>query len=97
MNENLIQKFKTEGVTVKYFDDTNIPKIKIIDGKWYKAIEQDKSSVSKSGLIFLEPLLMIYAAKKGLSSPKVLAIAEDNEKALFKVVSLSSLLSFFLS
>ncbi len=83
MNENLIQKFKTEGVTVKYFDDTNIPKIKIIDGKWYKAIEQDKSSVSKSGLIFLEPLLMIYAAKKGLSSPKVLAIAEDNEKALF--------------
>ena len=44
MNENLIQKFKTKGVTVKYFDDTNIPKIKIIDGKWYKAIEQDKSS-----------------------------------------------------
>lgn len=69
--------------TLKYFDGTNIPKIKLIDNQVYKVIESDKSSIAKSGIIFLEPLAMEYARKKGLSAPTVIGMEENENIAIF--------------
>lgn len=76
--------FKSDISTIlKYFDGTDIPKIKLIDNQIYKVIENDKSSIAKSGVIFLEPLAMEYARRKGLPAPTVVGIAENKNIAIF--------------
>lgn len=69
--------------TLKYFDGTNIPKIKLIDNQVYKVIESDKSSIAKSGIIFLEPLAMEYVRRKGLPAPTVMGMEENENIAIF--------------
>ena len=63
--------FFNEGETIKNFDGTNIPKMKIINDSVYKVIEIDKSSVGKSGIPFMEPLIMEYARRMRLPAPLV--------------------------
>ena len=50
--------FNVEGTVFKTFDNSDRPKIKIINGDVYKIIETDKGSVAKSGIPFMEPIIM---------------------------------------
>lgn len=63
---DFIKKFKEAGTDTiaKKFDNSSEPKIKIIDNQFYKIIDTNKSSIEKSGIIFLEPMTMEYAKKK---------------------------------
>ncbi|MBO4245925.1 MAG: hypothetical protein J5892_04265 [Bacilli bacterium] len=72
-----------EGETIKCFDGTNIPKMKIINNSVYKVIETDKSSVGKSGIPFMEPIVMEYARRMGLPAPLVTDLFVQNGQYIF--------------
>ena len=82
---SLIEKFKKAdaGATVKNFDNSNEPKIKIIDNQFYKIIETEKSSIGKSGIVFLEPMAMEYSKRMGVPAPTVVGVDRDDALALF--------------
>lgn len=82
---SLIKKFKEAKAEtiVKNFDNASEPKIKVINNQFYKVIETDKSSIGKSGIIFLEPIVMEYSKRMGVSAPIVVGIDEDDTLALF--------------
>lgn len=75
--------FFNEGKTIKCFDGTNNPKMKIIDDNVYKVVETDKSSVGKSGIPFLEPIAMEYARRIGLPAPLVTDLLVQNGYYIF--------------
>lgn len=75
--------FFKEGITIKNFDGTDIPKIKIINESVYKIVETDKSSVGKSGIPFLEAIVMEYARRKSLPSPEVTDLLFQNGCYIF--------------
>ena len=65
--ESLFDIFeKEEASFVKNYDDSQEPKIKKIGNYYFKMIEKDKSSIAKSGIIFLEPLVMEYCRNQGI-------------------------------
>ena len=75
--------FNNEGTVLKTFDDSDRVKMKLVNGDVYKIIETDKSSVAKSGIPFMEPLIMEYARRKGLPAPKVTNIVEQDGEYMF--------------
>ena len=75
--------FFKEGITIKNFDGTNIPKIKIINDSVYKIIETDKSSVGKSRIPYMEAIAMEYARRKSLPSPVVTDLLFQNGCYIF--------------
>ena len=75
--------FFKEGITIKNFDGTDIPKIKIINESVYKIVETDKSSVGKSGIPYLEAIVMEYARRKSLPSPEVTDLLFQNGCYIF--------------
>ena len=75
--------FFEEGRTIKCFDGTNIPKMKIINDSVYKIIETDKSSVGKSGIPYMEPIIIEYARRTGLPSPEVTDLLFQNDCYIF--------------
>ena len=81
----LIKKFKEAGeeTIAKTFDNSDQPKIKIIDNQFYKIIETNKSSIGKSGIVFLEPLAMEYSKRMGVPAPTVVGVDKDENMALF--------------
>ncbi|MBQ9024427.1 MAG: hypothetical protein IJ105_04320 [Bacilli bacterium] len=84
LSKGLIDIFLSSDASyTKNFDKSNIPKIKKIDNNYYKVIEKDKSSVGKSGITFLEPLIIEYSRRCGLPSPKVVGIEENKDISLF--------------
>lgn len=82
---SLIEKFKKAdaSATVKNFDNSSEPKIKIIDNQFYKIIETEKSSIGKSGIVFLEPMAMEYSKRMGVPAPTVVGVDRDDTLALF--------------
>ncbi len=81
--------FFEEGTTIKYFDGTNIPKMKIINDSVYKIVETDKSSVAVSGIPYMEALVMEYARRKGLPAPEVTDLLYQNDCYIFATRNLS--------
>lgn len=75
--------FFNEGITIKNFDGTNIPKIKIINNSVYKIVETDKSSVGKSGIPYMEAIVMEYAKRSGLPAPEVTDLLYQNNCYIF--------------
>ena len=75
--------FFEEGTTIKNFDGTNMPKMKIINGNVYKIVETDKSSVGKSGIPYMEAIVMEYAKRKGLPAPEVTDLLYQNDCYIF--------------
>lgn len=75
--------FINEGETIKFFDGTNHPKMKIINNNVYKVVETDKSSVGKSGIPFMEPIIMEYARRIGLPAPLVTDLFVQNGHYIF--------------
>lgn len=82
---SLIEKFKKADASaiVKNFDNSSEPKIKIIDNQFYKIIETEKSSIGKSGIVFLEPMAMEYSKRMGVPAPTVVGVDRDDTLALF--------------
>ena len=80
--DNMVNFFE-EGITIKSFDGTDIPKMKIINGSVYKIIETDKSSVGKSGIPYMEPLVMEYTRRMGLPVPEVTDLLYQNNCYIF--------------
>lgn len=94
-----IEDFKNDkkGEVVKNFDNSTNVKIKKIDNKIYKLIEQNKSSVLQGNYVFLEPLLMKYVAQKSkIQTPKVLAIEKNDNSALFVTENVEGIAGGFI-
>ena len=85
--------FFNEGITIKNFDGTEIPKIKIINESVYKIVETDKSSVGKSGIPYMEALIIEYARRKGLPSPEVTDLLFQNGCYIFATKLLNGYVS----
>ena len=64
---------------IKKFDNSDEPKVWLQNGFVYKKIETDKSSIGKTGVTFLEPLIMEYARLKNVPSPEVVQIFDDQK------------------
>ena len=75
--------FFKEGITIKNFDGTNIPKMKIINDSVYKIVETDKSSVGESGIPYMEAIVMEYAKRSGLPAPEVTDLLFQNNCFIF--------------
>ena len=75
--------FFKEGITIKNFDGSDIPKMKIINNSVYKIVETDKSSVGKSGIPFMEAIVMEYAKRSGLPAPQVTDLLFQNGCYIF--------------
>ena len=75
--------FNKEGKVLKNFDNTDIPKIKLIDDSVYKVVEMSKSSISKTGFPYLEPLIMEYARRMDVPAPVVTNLLCIEERYIF--------------
>lgn len=75
--------FNKQGTVLKNFDNTDIPKIKLIDDSIYKVVETNKSSISKTEFPYLEPLIMEYARRMDVPAPLVTNLLYSDGRYIF--------------
>ena len=75
--------FNKEGTVLKNFEDTDIPKVKLIDDNVYRVVETDKALISKIGFPYLEPLIMEYARRMDVPAPVVTNLLYSDGRYIF--------------